>query len=94
MDVIYTGTDWHRQVTITDDAGSPVTPTGVSGLVCPATPVTITIPSAGVYVATVPAATTTALPPGVTSWELWGTVGSDRLQLVSERLLIADTCGS
>jgi hypothetical protein len=94
MDVIHTGATWHRQVTITGDDGSPVDPTSMVATVCPATPATVTTTSPGVYVATLTDTDTAALTPGVTSWELWGTVGSDRLQLVSERLLIADACGS
>jgi hypothetical protein len=98
VEVIYQGTTWRRQVTITDDAEppNPVDPTQMKAVLCvdPELLLTITGPDdPGVYLVSLDDAQTADLPPRLTThWEMIGRRGGDVVPLVHEDIYIEPRC--
>jgi hypothetical protein len=95
MEVIYQGVTWHRQVTITDDAEppNPVDPDELVAVLCPEWPMTVARTTPGVYLVTLSAAETAALPARLHSkWEMIGVVGGDVVRLVDEDVYVEPMC--
>jgi hypothetical protein len=96
VEIIYQGVTWHRLVTIQDedDPPNPVDPTELVAVLCPEWPMTVTGPAdPGVYLVTLTAEETAALPAGLnTKWEMIGVVGGDVVRLVDEDVRVEGMC--
>lgn len=87
-DTLAIGAAWRRMVTIADETGNPIDPTGLTAELSPATPITLTQVGPGTYEMLLTDAETAALTPGSRVWEMWGRIGPDLTRITAQYLQV------